>query len=157
MKAPGDIEALAKLAKESTTELTNEEMMQVAGGANPDWGAYLLGARIGSLVHRVNKPLAELNLCLSSQGMGTRLWRVVTVAEANKRCVEFRLAHADSNIKNAYCALAAIADDVRATKKQRDNARAWLELYSEPTVIKALDTMRVFALELLADVKRQDL
>lgn len=151
---PGFLKRLIELAKKTTTELTNDRIILAVGGTDEEWGKYLQGPRVLAIVRAANKHLAEHNLEIVSQGVKTNRWRVVTCAEANVRKAEYRISRADANMRNAHKALMDVVVDIRASKTLRQDARAWLELYAEPQVSAALDTMKYWADELMKDARR---
>jgi hypothetical protein len=148
-----------KKAKRNTLKregvVTNEELVTWAGGTEDDWHDQLHGHKANIIVTKMNQVLKDEDKQLASEGVGSRLWRVVTVAEAHRRAAAYNLGRFDAHYNSAYNDFLAIVEDIRVPQRIRDNAGAWCALLEEPRSEKGLQIMREFATELLEQTSKK--
>jgi hypothetical protein len=135
--------------------VTNEELVTWAGGTEDDWRDQLHGHKANIIVTKLNQVLKDENKQLASEGVGSKLWRVVTVAEGHRRAAEYNLRRVDGPYITAYNDFLAVVEDIRVPQLTRDNAEAWIELMDEPRSEKGLQIMREFATELLEQTSKK--
>jgi len=150
-----DIEKAKKFTLKREGVVTNEELVTWAGGSEEDWLDQLHGHKANIIVGKVNQTLKDENKQLASEGVGSRLWRVVTVAEAHRRAAAYNLARFDAHYNSAYNDFLAITEDIRVPKRIREDAGAWCKLLEEPRSEKGLQIMREFATELLEQTSKK--
>ena len=96
--------------------------------------------------------MAEDNYALASEGIGSKQWQLVTIAEKNRREAEYNLMRVDHHLKNAFDSIEAIVEDRRAPKRLRKDAQAWIDLFSEPGAEQSISILKEFAVELAGDM-----
>lgn len=131
MSCPGDIDKVVEKFRKATTELTNEEIMELAGGKDGDWGTYLKGPRVQAIVRHANIVLAQENYEVVSSGINTGRWRMVTCAEARAEQARQQTAKATNHVRNAEANMWMVVKDERAPGKLRLDAAAWLQLFHD--------------------------
>ncbi len=142
-----NIEKIIAYVTKRESTVNNCRLIKLAGGSNAAWGEYLQGPRTQSIVHAVNNELKSQNKALSSEGIHSEQWQLVTLAEMHRRKIAFSLDHADSSYRIAYEGIQAIIDDINAPKKMREHAVAWLELFEEPQNTSSRIILKEFATE----------
>ena len=140
---------IAHVIKRDPT-IDNDLLIKLAGGSHEQWYASLKGHRAACIVQAVNQILKDEGRALASEGVGSEKWQLVTCHEKNLRDMRFNLNRIDGHYKNTIKSIEAIAYDIRAPKKIRNDALAWLELMTEPRSDNGLQTLQEFARELIA-------
>lgn len=148
MSAPVNTGRVIKHVTEREPKISNDMLIKLAGGSDMQWGQYLKGPRVAAIVRACNTIMAEDNRALSSEGIHSEQWQLVTVAEKNRREAWFNLKRVDQHFKNAMESVEAIATDHRASKRLREFAEAWLELFREPRSEQGLSILKEWAIEL---------
>jgi len=150
-----DIPQAARKAAARKVHIQNKDLLDWAGGNDDDWRDQLNGVKANIIARKANQILKDDNKELVSEGIGSQLWLVVTVAEAHRRRAQFNLNRVDSHYINSYNDLVAVVDDVRCSQRVRDDAEAWLALMDEPRSEQGLLIMREFAAELTGKLEQK--
>ena len=132
--------------------IANDLMLKLAGGSLEQWLPSMKGHMASCIVQTCNAILKDDGKALASEGIKSEKWRLVTVHEANRREAEFNLRRADAHLKNAFKSIEAIVNDLRAPKRFRDDATAWLELIKEPQQQFELTIMTEFATDIADEI-----
>jgi len=150
MKCPANFDKLVQMVlKMRRKELVSEQLIMMAEGSNADWGRYLFGPRTQTIARGLNALLEPHDIQLVSEGIGTKRWLKVSCAEARWIRAKRNLARVDAHLRNSYTDIEAVYNDVRAPRHYRDEAKTWLDLFSnEESAINAL-IFREWADELL--------
>lgn len=146
-----NLDILLEHLRTRTNEITNEEIIQMAGGTNAEWGSYMAGHRANDIIQFVNSYLAAEDAQLVNEGRGR--WLAVTVSESHMRRAHFNLSRIDRAYQRAYKAVLQVSRDIRHPKLQTQ-AEAWLTLFDEPQSEGALSILRVWAGELTEHIAK---
>lgn len=155
MSIPGNLTKLRRHLGRRSSVVDNDTIIELCGGTDEEWGAYLSGPRVLAIVQKFNAQMAPYDRALMSEGMHSKRWQLVTVSEKNRHDAEARLARWDRHLVNAMTALEAITLDMQAPKRARMDALACLELYDEETVQKELELLKEFAEEIMKALPKQ--
>lgn len=147
---PGNLTTLIKMVvKRKRNAFTNDQLIMLCGGTNAQWGAHLLGARVACIIDRANRELREHDVQLLSGGVRSQEWSAVSNAEYHRAKAQYRLEHADANMRNAHTAMLDALAEPNISKKMKGEVQAWLELFIEDNSVKNLVTFKTWADELL--------
>lgn len=155
MSAPVNTAKVINHVMQRDPVIDNDLLIKLAGGSLEQWAPSLKGHRAGCIVQSVNPILEQEGFALASEGVRSEKWRLVSVAEAHRRNAEFNLRRIDAHYRNAYADVEAIALDMRAPKRMRIEAKAWLQLFEEPRTEMGLEILLEFAIELADVTSRQ--
>lgn len=155
MSAPVNTARVINHVRKRESTVSNDDLIKLAGGTDAQWGFYMKGQRAQCIVRAVNQELKDDGLALSSEGIGSEQWQLVSCAEKNRREAWFNLNRVDAHFKNAMESVEAIVTDHRAPKRIRENAEAWLELFKEPRAQMELSILKEFALELAGEMSKE--
>lgn len=133
-------------------KIGNEMLIKLAGGTDSQWMECLRGSQVQVIVRACNAIMAEDNYALASEGIGSKQWQLVTIAEKNRREAEYNLLRVDQHLQNAFESIEAIVEDQRAPRRLRKDAQAWIELFSEPGAEHSVAILKEFAIELAGDM-----
>lgn len=153
MSAPVNTGRVISHVTKRDPKIDNDMLIKLAGGSDEQWGRHLKGPRAAAIVRACNAIMSEDNRALVSEGIHSEQWQLVTVAEKNRREAWFNLKRVDQHFKNAMKSVEAISTDHRASKRLRDFASAWLELFSEPRSEQGLAILKEWALELAHELE----
>lgn len=146
---PGNIDKVVRQFKRATTELTNDQIVMIAGGSIEEWGEYLKGPKVQSIIRCANLILVQENYEIVSSGIGSQRWRMVRCAEARVEQAHQQTRKASNHVRNAEENMWAVAKDERAPKTLREDAIAWLQLFHDEKQAKNLLVFEEWAAELV--------
>ena len=132
MSCPANTGKVINYVKHRETTIDNDTLIKLAGGSLAQWEPSLRGAKAQAIVNAVNSLLTVDDFQLSSEGVGTEKWQLVTVSEAHRRKVAWNLDRMDGPYVRIHDAVVAIVNDIRTPKRLKKHAKAWLELMEEP-------------------------
>jgi len=156
MANPGNIAAVIRRFKWAKTEVTNDQILEIAGGTPKQWFDHLKGACCQIIVRAANIILSEQNLEIISCGIGSLRWRMVSCAEARVDQAHQQTQKATHHLRNAEENMQMVVRDERAHKRTRNDARAWLELFHDEKSEQNLLTFEEWSDELLARLPGHD-
>lgn len=146
MSYPGDIEAVMALLKERDTEVSNEELIQAAGGDDAEFGRYMIGHRANDIVGFLQSRLEKLELGILNERKG--YWRVVCLSEYRMTMAEKRLQYADPRLNGAYKLIVDMCNDSRTSPEWLREAKILLDWWSQEETRDALEALRELSAEL---------
>ena len=144
-----DIEKARDMALERKGIITNDELLEWAGGTDEEWRSHLNGPKVAYIASQICRHTRDQNKMLASEGIGSKQWRMVTCGEYHRRRAEFNLRRVDGHYRNAHADLVAISTDVRVPETLQEDAEAWLSLFEEATIRLSLEILRDFAGEII--------
>jgi len=152
MSAPVNTGKVINHVLKREPKIGNDQLIKLAGGSDSAWLECLRGPQVQVIVRACNAVMSEDNYALASEGIGSKQWQLVTIAEKNRREAEYNLMRVDQHLRNAFDSIEAIVEDRRAPRRLRKDAQAWIELFSEPGAEQSVSILKEFAVELAGDM-----